>query len=367
MLGQDADPEQDVALSAEMMGADAALSSLYESGDDNRAGLGASAPKLNRWLGDVRKFFPAPVVQVMFQDAMERHNLRQLLLEPEVLEQLEPDVHLAATLIELNKLMPARSRETARIVVKKVVQDLEKKLSNPMRQAVEGTLSRATRNRRPKFNEIDWHKTIRLNLRHYQSDYQTIIPERLEGYGKRGQALRHIILCVDQSGSMAASVVYAGIFGAILASLKSVKTSIVFFDTAITDMTQQLSDPVDLLFSAQLGGGTDINKALQYVEKLTTNPAETILVLITDLYEGGNTKPLLKTAARIQSSGTQIVTLLALSDEGRPSYDHETAAKFAALGIPSFACTPEQFPNLMAAAIKKEDLKAWVGRNTPKS
>ncbi len=167
---------------------DNALAALYDSGpregspSERRGGLGSSAPAVARWLGDIRKYFPSSVVRVMQQDAMERLNLKQLLLEREMLEALQPDVHLVATLVALKSAIPARTRETARLVVRRVVEELERKLANPLRQAVAGSL-RSSRNRRPRHNEIDWHRTIRVNLRHYQPRYRTIIPEKRVGWG----------------------------------------------------------------------------------------------------------------------------------------------------------------------------------------
>jgi Mg-chelatase subunit ChlD len=225
-----------------------------------------------------------------------------------------------------------------------------------LRQAVQGALSRAVRNPRPRYHEINWGATIKANLKHYQASHRTIIPERLIGYGRRGQALKEIVLCLDQSGSMAASVVYAGVFGAVLASLKAVKTHMVVFDTAVVDLTADLQDPVDLLFGVQLGGGTDINLALSYCQQLITRPTDTILVLVTDLYEGGNEREMIKRAAALKAAGVTVVVLLALSDEGSPSFDRRVAEQLSALGIPSFACTPAKFPELMAAAIQGQKL-----------
>ena len=364
ILGQQADPEKQVELTAAEEGADGVLESLYDDEGDKKKGLGSSSPKINRWLGDIRKYFPKPIVQVMQKDAFERLNIEKMIFEPEFLESIEPDVSLVGMLLSLNKVMPERTKETARKVIRKVVEELEKKLTHPMREAVTGSLNRAVRNRRPKLKEINWHKTIQANLKHYQKDLETIIPETLIGYGKKGQALRKVILLVDQSGSMVTSVVYASVFGAILASLKSIKTHIVVFDTAVVDLSDELQDPVELLFGTQLGGGTDINKAVTYAENLIQNPADTILFLISDLFEGGNERDLVKRATAIRRGGSQFITLLALSDEGAPSYDKELAAKFASVDIPSFACTPDQFPALMAAAIQKKDISKWVASHS---
>ena len=248
-------------------------------------------------------------------------------------------------------------------LIRKVVDALMKQLEEPMRTAVSGALNRAVRNRRPRHAEIDWNRTIRANLKHWQQEYKTIVPETLIGYGRKSQRVqREIILCIDQSGSMASSVVYSSIFGAVMASMPAVKTHLVVFDTAVVDMTEQLDDPVDLLFGVQLGGGTDINRAVGYCQSLIRDPRNTILVLISDLYEGGVEKNLLQRANELVQSGVQVITLLALSNEGTPFYDKALAAKLAGLGIPSFACTPDLFPGMMAAAIRKEDVNLWAAK-----
>lgn len=335
-------------------GMDDTLDALYGGEADRKGGLGKSTPVVNRWLGDIRKYFPSPMVQVMQRDALERLNLNQMLLQPELLESLQPDIHLVTTLLSLNKAMPDQTRETARLVVQKVVEELEKKLKQPLREAIRGALSRAVRNRRPRMNEMDWDKTIRANLKHYQPNYKTVIPEILIGRGRRGQALRHVILLVDESGSMATSVVYASVFGAVMASLRSIKTQMIVFDTEVVDLTEHLTDPVDLLFCTQLGGGTDITKALTYTEGGILNPLETILILISDLFEGGNTAEMFRHVTAIKESGVTLIVLLALNDEGKPVYDKHNAAQLAAMDIPVFACTPDKFPEVMAAAINKQ-------------
>ena len=343
---------------------DQALAALYEPDQQlssRKGGRGNSSPSVARWLGDIRKYFPSQVVQVLQRDAMERLKLRELLLQPEMLENVQPDVHLVADLISLGSVIPQNTKATARLVVRKVVDELMKKLEEPMRSAVSGALDRSQRNRRPRHAEIDWNRTIRANLRHWQPEYKTIVPETLIGYGRKARRpQREVILCIDQSGSMASSVVYSSIFGAVMASLPAVATKLVVFDTAIVDLTEKLDDPVDVLFGVQLGGGTDINGAVGYCQGLISEPRNTILVLISDLYEGGVESGLLRRANELVESGVQFITLLALSDEGAPSYDAELAAKLAALGVPSFACTPDAFPQLMAAAIRRDDVASWA-------
>jgi Mg-chelatase subunit ChlD len=361
ILGSEQADGTDCTLNGSDISIDKTLSALYDS--NRSGGLGSSSPKVARWLGDIRTYFPASVVKVMQQDALKRLNLRQMLLEPELLEAVEPDVHLVANLLALSNIMPSKTKDTARQVVRRVVEEVQRKIANPTRQAVMGSLNRAIRNRRPRHNEIDWNRTIRANLKHYQPQYRTIIPEVVIGYGRKRSALRNILLCIDQSGSMATSVVYAGIFGAVLASLTAIKTRIVVFDTAVVDLTDEAQDPVDLLFGTQLGGGTDINRAIAYCQNFVQQPQDTIFVLISDLYEGGNQQEMLKRIATLVNSGVQFITLLALNDDGAPIYDRRVAASLAEFGVPAFACTPDKFPDLMAAAINKQDIRQWAAAN----
>lgn len=351
---------------------DASLGALYEferSGsfdygeEKGRGGMGGSNPGIARWLGDIRKYFPVSVVNVMQNDALKQPELqKKMIFEPEILEQAEADVHLVAMLMELGKLIPSKTKDTARRVVQKVVDDLMQRLEQKTISTLVGALDKSARNRHPKQKEINWDATIRKNLKHYQPEYKTIIPEVRIGYGhKSKKSLKDIILCIDQSGSMGTSVVYSGIFGAVLSSLPNVKTRMVVFDTQVADLSEDLKDPVDLLFGVQLGGGTDINLALKYCQGLVSKPDDTIFVLITDLYEGGNAAEMLKRAHEMVDSGVQVICLLALNDEGSPSYDTNNATEFSKIGIPVFACTPDMFPELMAAAIKKQDLKQWAG------
>jgi Mg-chelatase subunit ChlD len=358
ILGRQADPEGAVGLTGLAQGMDKVLEALYDT--DRQGGLGSSSPNVNRWLGDIRRYFPTPVVQLLQHDALQRLGLKRMLLEPELLEAIEPDVELVGTILALNRAMPDETREAARQVVRKIARQLEEKLANPLRQAVRGSLDRSTRNRRPRWNELNWHATIRANLKHYQPSLQAIIPEQLIGYGRRRAQLKDVILLVDQSGSMASSVVYAGVLGCIMAALPSLRTHLIAFDTAVADLSPHLGDPVDLLFAAQLGGGTDIGKALAYAQPLIQRPADTIVILISDLYEGGRPADLLRRCAAIQASGAVFIALLALNDKGAPAFDKEIAARLGGLGIPAFACTPELFPSLMAAAIQKKDIPQWL-------
>ncbi len=346
-----------------------ALTMLYGSGDGKgvsrgRGGLGGSAPKVARWLGDIREFFPAPVVQVIQKDAFDRLGLQQMLMEPEFLAVVEADVSLVADLISLGHIMPEKTKETAREVIRKVVTELMRKLEQKTVDSISGSVNRSRRIFNPRFNDIDWHRTIATNLHHYQAEYNTIVPEKLIGFGRSSrQNLDQVMLCVDQSGSMASSVVYSSIFAAVMASIPSVQTQMIVFDTEVVDLTEMLEDPVEVLFGVQLGGGTDINKALAFCENKIEQPDKTHLILITDLEEGGDEKQMIQRAASLIRKGVNLITLVALSDEGRPYYDQKLAGIMYELGSPVFACTPDQFPDLMAAALKRQDLTQWAAQN----
>ncbi|WP_109485807.1 VWA domain-containing protein [Occallatibacter savannae] len=343
----------------------AALGALYESRSQRkgRGGLGASAPRVSRWLGDIREFFPTPTVQIIQKDAFERLNLKSLMLEPEFLSTLEADVHLVADLISLRSAIPEKTKETARMVVRKVVNELLTRLEHKTVEIVGGAINRSQRTRRPRHANIDWGRTILANLRHFQHEHRTVVPETLIGHQRRTRtraSLDHVMLCVDQSGSMASSVVYASIFAAVLASLPGLAIQLICFDTAIVDLTEQLKDPVDVLFGVQLGGGTDINAALAYCEQHIEQPSKTHLILISDLYEGGNAEAMLARVASLKQSGVKVIVLLALSDDGHPAYNNEHAAKIAAMHCPVFGCTPDQLPDLMAVALTGRDIEQWA-------
>lgn len=367
LLGEPADEALEAGLTAEEIRMDRTLAALYdadeESGTSSRksGGLASSAPRVARWLGDIRTYFPTSVVQVMQRDAIDRLNLTSMLLEPELLESVQPDVHLVATLVSLNHVMPETTKQTARLVVGKVVAEIERRIADKTRAAVTGAVNRANRTHRPRLADIDWNATIAKNLKNYLPEQRTIVPEQLIGYARSSHAVsRDVILAIDQSGSMAESVVYAAVFGATLASIRSVKTSLIAFDTEIADLTEQLLDPVEVLFGCQLGGGTDINRALAYCQQLITRPTDTLVVLISDLFEGGVADQMLRRVSEMLGAGVTVIVLLALSDSGAPAYDHDHAAALAALGVPAFACTPDRFPDLLAVALGRGDIQQWV-------
>ena len=360
---------EDEALSQPDQRLSGALTALYGEGDadqkQRRGGLGGSAPNVARWMSDIRAYFPSPVVQIVQKDAFDRLGLRRMLLEPEFLAAVEADINLVANLISLRNVMPEKTKHTARQVIAKVVAALMERLERKTAEALRGAVDKSHRSFRPRFADIDWPRTIRANLQHYQAEHRTIVPERLIGFMRKQRRLvdlDEVMLCVDQSGSMASSVVYASIFAAVMASLPVVKTKLVCFDTVILDLTEELADPVEVLFGVQLGGGTDINQAVAYCADKIERPSKAHFVLITDLYEGGNAEEMLTRLARLIGAGVNVIVLLALSDAGRPAYHPNLSARVAALGAPVFACTPDQFPDLMATALRRQDLHAWAAR-----
>lgn len=350
---------------------DGALGAVYDRvvprgrGSGRVGGLARSAPSVARWLGDIRRYFPTPIVQVLQRDAVERLDLHQLLLEPELLAELQPDLHLVTLLVELNRALPDATRATARQVVSTVLAQLEARLADRTRQSVQGALARSNRTHRPRPADIDWMRTIRANLRHWLPEQATVVPEHLIGYGRHQRSLaRDVIIAVDQSGSMAASVVHASVFACVLIRLPALRTSLVAFDTSIADLTALLVDPVDVVFGVQLGGGTDIGAALGYCRRLVTRPRDTIVVLISDLFEGGSTAPMRTRIAELVRDGVTVVVLLALSDEGVPAHDHHEAEALTALGAAVLSCTPDSFPDLLGAALEGRsgtDLTRWAG------
>jgi hypothetical protein len=367
-------------LSPEQLAMDEALAAIYDesAGEEQRgrsqrsAGLGRSAPNLAKWLGDIRTYFKEDVVTVIQNDAIERKGLTQLLFEPEMLKNVEPNPQLVGTLMSLKGRIPERTKETARMVVRALVDKIKRLLEQKIRQAVMGALNRNEHSPIPHAPSIDWKWTIGRNLKNYQPALGTIVPEKVYFFSRAQRTNKWTVLvCMDQSGSMAESVVYGSVTGSIFASLPALNTRVVAFDTEVVDLTEQCgNDPVDMIYGVQLGGGTDINKAVAYCEKYITDPAQTILFLITDLYEGGNQAQLVRRLKEMVESGVRVICLLALSDSGVPSFDQNVAKKLSEFGAPCFGCTPNKLPELIEGVLKKQDLKALaarLGTKPPKS
>ena len=357
-------------LSQEELLMDAALGAIYGGpgegfgggpGPSGGAGKGPSSPAISKWLGDLRALFDPEMVAVVQNDAIERKGLKQLLLEPELLEELEPDLNMASTLLMLKDQIPKKSKEAARAYIRRIVDQLNELLEHDVRRAVTAALDRRAHSPLPSASALDFPYTIRRNLKNYNAELKTIVPERVWFFDRSSKVNRwHIILDIDQSGSMGQSILYSSVMACVLASMSAVRTSVVAFDTQIMDLTPLCADPVDLLFGFQMGGGTDIAKSIAYCQGLVEAPAKTLFFLISDLYEGGNRAALLRRVEELKESGARVVVLLAIADGGRPFYDPETARRIAAMGIPCFACAPERLPELLERCLKGQSLEGLM-------
>ena len=349
---------------------DQALAAIYnrtESGGFGSAGSGGgkgpSNPQITKWLGDVRSFFDKDLVKVIQGDAMERCGLKQLIFEPELLDNLEPDVNLASTILLLKEQIPKRSKESVRAFIQKIVAEINKLLEQDIRRAVTAAVNRRQHSPIPSAAALDYKLTIRRNLKNYNPSLGTILPERFWFFDRTSTTAANkwtVILDVDQSGSMGESVIYSSVLSCILASMSSLRTYVVAFDTNIVDLTEKCDDPVELLYGFQLGGGTDINKSVAYCRQFIQNPKKTLFFLITDLEEGGNRAALLRRLAEMKADGVTVVVLLALAGGGRPYCDQQMAQRVAGLGIPCFACAPEKLPELLERAFRGDDLSSFA-------
>ena len=356
-------------LDADQANLDEALGQIYggESAGgtpkQRSAGLGSSAPRLAKWLGDIRSYFAKDVVAVIQRDAIEKKGLKQLLFEPETLGQVTPSIELVGTLMALRDMIPERTKETAREVVRAVVDEIMKRLRGGVEQAVRGALDRSRHSPIRSLPNLDWARTIRRNLKNYDRERHVVIPDSFHFFARQHRRREwNVIVALDQSGSMADSVVYGGVIGAIFASLPSLETHVIAFDTEVVDLTEKCQDPVDLLFGIQLGGGTDINRAVGYCQGLVHDPRKTMFLLITDLYEGGNGRELVRRMEELTAAGVRAICLLALSDSGIPSHDENMARHFSEASVPCFGCTPAMLPPLLEGVLKGADLHALAER-----
>lgn len=364
ILGSDTRALANVGLNEQQSVMDAALAAIYDGNTSQsgaggkKGGLGPSAPNLAKWLTDVRTFFPQDVVSVIQSDAIERKGLTKLLFEPETLKNVKPDISMVGTLMALKGQIPEKSKETARQLVKEVVDEIMKRMEQNLRRAVTGALNKKAHSPISNFASTDWKRTINRNLKNYDTKTKRLIPEKFYFF-ERSQKQKNwtVILDIDQSGSMADSIIYSSVMGSIFASMPALDTHVVAFDTQVTDLTELCrNDPVDMLFGVQLGGGTDINKSVAYCQELITNPRKTMFILISDLYEGGVRAGLLRRLSQMHEDGVKVITLLALSDSGRPDYDANLGKEISKLGIACFACSPDKLPELVEAALKGLDL-----------
>jgi len=318
---------------------------------DGGAGSSNRNFSVNDWLREVDFYFPNSVSTVLQKDAIKRYGLELLLKDDAFLEHIVPDIHLAVSILKMKGLLPDVAKHKARLIVKELARKLTGLFAFQTTQAIGKALRSPIPNRRPKYNHINWVKTIYKNLETYQPAKRTIIPERLIGRQNRQKTIDTLFILVDQSGSMHGSLVYAPIYASIFSMIPALKTHLVLFDTEVVDLTGMEDDPVEVLFASQLGGGTNIGKALAYAHKTCSNPDRTLMVLISDLDETSDEVTFMREAARVASTFNRFLTILALTKEGKGHWNVENANKFTELGIVCAASTPEQFPELCAREI----------------
>lgn len=304
------------------------------------------------WIGEIRQLFPHSVLEMLQSHAVDRLGLTELLSDPQMLDALEPNRDLLKALIAFKGRASPAVQEKIREVARQVVEDMMRRLRPAMDRAFSGRRNRFRRSQSKRLQDFDWRATIRDNLKHYDVERQRIVAERLHFAGRsRRQLPWTIILCVDQSGSMLGSVIQAAVMAAILSALPSVAVRLVVFDTSVVDLTGEVADPVSVLMSVQLGGGTDIGQAVQYCEQLVTQPGRTIFVLLSDFCEGGPIAPMIAAVRRMAAARVTLIGLAALDEAAMPDYDRATAQRLATAGMEIAALTPDRFAEWIAGII----------------
>lgn len=334
---------------------DSALEFLYDREyagrglADKGAGLNPTQMSALKWLGQAQGVFPKDVFETLQSDALTRYELNDLLKDPDVLAQIEPRQELLPVLLSHHSRVPDALKAQLRAVAQKVIDDITKRLQPSVQQAFSGRRNRFSRSNMASAANFDWRATLRDNLTRYDPEHQRIIAERLRFNARiKRQLPWTMILCVDQSGSMTDSVIHAAVLAAILSGLPGVRVKMVLFDTAVLDVTDRLTDPIDTLLSVQLGGGTDIGKALSYCETLVDNPDRTVVALISDFFEGGNDRAMLGTIARLAEARVTQIGLPALDSTGKAWFNHNLAAQAETLGMAVGAMSPDRFAEWLA-------------------
>lgn len=329
-----------------------ALDFLYnrEQGEDVRRQGGTEASRLTAatWITKIRKLFPKETVEILERHALDRYGMTELLTDREVLEKLEPNQELLKTILQLKHLMKGDVLDAARRIVKKVAEDIAKKLNQDIRRSLLGKIDRNSSSPVRSIRNLDIQKTIKRNLKHYDQEHERIMLEQVYFHGRTKRYSQwRVVIAVDESGSMLDSVIHSAVMAGIFARLPMLDTKLVIFDTQVVDLSAHLDDPVATLMSIQLGGGTYITGALEYCERLIDNPHRTIVVLVSDLCEGGSVAALLGVSRGIIESGAKLICLTALDMEANPVYDRRTAQQMADLGAYVGAMTPEALGDFM--------------------
>ncbi|HEX3601011.1 MAG TPA: VWA domain-containing protein [Lacipirellulaceae bacterium] len=321
---------------------------------DRTGGLGPGhAMNVPRWVDEVGQLFPRQAKEVMERELINRKGLRELMEQPEILERIEPNQELMKTLLTHRDLMNEKTRSLARKIIEQVVEELKKRLKVQIEPAITGAIRRDKHSPRRVYRNLDLKRTIRRNLHNFDATSQRLLVDRLYFHAaERKSRPWHIIVAVDQSGSMLDSAIYSAVMASIFVELPAVRTSLFLFDTDIADLTDQVGQPVDVLLSIQLGGGTDITQALKYAYQLVRQPARTIVVLVTDFYEGRAERELISQVKEMAQAGIRMIGLGALGYDARPEFNKTTAAKCRKVGMDILSCTPEKLAEAMAHIIR---------------
>lgn len=356
VLGDAGDSCTDGGMSEVTAARDAALDWLYQHDDDldqrdirRHGGSGASVLTTLDWLDDIHRLFPKETIERLERDAVERYEIHDVVTDPDVLERIEPNPTLLKAVLRTKHLMNPEVLRLARRIVEEVVRRLMDEMATEVRQAFSGTRSRTPSNRR-RASDFDVQRTIRDNLRHYRPDERRLYVERAHFRSRTRRQLEpwQIVLVVDQSGSMVGSVIHAAVTAACLWGLPGVRTHLVAFDTEVVDLTADVDDPVELLLKVQLGGGTDIAKAVAYAAQLIDQPRRSIVAVISDFYEGGDANRLVRTVKGLVEQGTHVLALAALDEEANPSYDRDLAGRLADVGAHVGSMTPGELAGFLA-------------------
>lgn len=321
---------------------------------ERTGGLGPGhAMNIPRWVDEVAQLFPREAKEVMERELVNRKGLRELMEKPEILERIEPNQELVKTLLTHRDLMNEKTRALAKKIIAKVVEELKQKLKVQIEPAITGAIRRDKHSPRRVFRNLDLKRTVRRNLHNFDNESGKLLVDRLYFHAaERTSRPWHVIVAVDQSGSMLDSAIYSAVMASIFVELPAVRTSLFLFDTEVADLTDRVGQPVDVLLSIQLGGGTDITKALKYAYQLVRQPVRTIVVLVTDFYEGGAERDLVNQVKEMAQAGIRMIGLGALGYNARPEYNKTTAAKCRKVGMDILSCTPEKLAEAMAHIIR---------------
>ncbi len=321
--------------------------------DKRQGGSEPTSLTVPEWVDQVNELFPHGAKEVLERELVQRRGIAELLEQPKLLEKVEPNMELVKTLLTHRDLLNPKTRVLARKIIDKVVQELKDKLKVQVEPAITGAIRRDRHSPRRVYRNLDLNRTLRRNLKNFDKESGKLLVDQLFFFAaERKNRPWHVIVTVDQSGSMLDSAIFSAVMASIFAELPALRTSLVLFDTSVVDLTDQVGQPGDGLLSIQLGGGTDITQALQYSHQLVREPLRTIVVLITDFYEGRDERDLVSQVQAMAASGIRLIGLGALGYVARPAYNKSTAGKLRKLGMDVLVCTPEKLAECMGQIIR---------------